>query len=325
MAEASAKSKAAVGADSEPDSLKKQPLEEPGEKKENAPETIDYPVPKREDFPSKNAYKKALKDRYKTLTKIHRKAEKKKEEQAAKKEKKRKRLEEYSKLSSDEKQARVKKKLEGIDKRKEDKTLEKKRLNAVFASGESNLVIDLDFHELMTVGERRSLGHQVMYCYSNNKKAEKPCRLCLTGLQGSAKETMDKMTGSDNWRVVREEKPYIEAFQDRKEDLVYLTADSENVIETFDPKKIYIIGGIVDRNRHKNLCQNKAEQQGIQTAQLPIQQHIKLVTSCVLTVNQVFDIYLKFRELEDWDKALRAVIPARKIKSTTKTDDAQNN
>ena len=47
----------------------------------------------------------------------------------------------------------------------------------------------------------------------------------------------------------------------RKDDLVYLTPHAEEELQQLDPDKAYIIGGIVDRNRHKNICQEKATAQ----------------------------------------------------------------
>ena len=55
--------------------------------------------------------------------------------------------------------------------------------------------------------------------------------------------------------------PYLEHFTAEgipKHMLVYLTADSDNELGELDPAAVYIIGGIVDRNRHKQLCYNKA-------------------------------------------------------------------
>lgn len=42
------------------------------------------------------------------------------------------------------------------------------------------------------------------------------------------------------------------------EELVYLTADSPDTITQLEKSKVYILGGLVDRNAHKGLCFKKA-------------------------------------------------------------------
>ena len=48
--------------------------------------------------------------------------------------------------------------------------------------------------------------------------------------------------------IFRDARHYSEAFD--KQDIVYLSADATNTVESVDPSKVYVIGGIVDRNRY---------------------------------------------------------------------------
>lgn len=75
-----------------------------------------------------------------------------------------------------------------------------------------------------------------------------------------------------------------------KSKLIYLTADSDVTLNELDPQDVYIIGGIVDRNRYVNLTLDRAKQQGIRHGRLPINDYVSLSTSAVLTVNHVFQI-----------------------------------
>ena len=97
------------------------------------------------------------------------------------------------------------------------------------------------------------------------------------------------------------------------ENIVYLTADSPNMIESLEDTKAYVIGGIVDRNRYPLLTFNKAKEQGISHGKLPIGEHLKLSTSSVLTVNQVYEIMATQFNIKDWSQTLNKVIPERKI------------
>ncbi|KAF8165668.1 guanine-1-methyltransferase-domain-containing protein [Crassisporium funariophilum] len=96
--------------------------------------------------------------------------------------------------------------------------------------------------------------------------------------------------------------------------VVYLTADSEEELTELRADETYIIGGICDHNRYKNLCLNKARESGIRTARLPIGRYLaSLPTRKVLTVNQVFEILVKWVETKDWEESLYSVIPKRKF------------
>ena len=98
-----------------------------------------------------------------------------------------------------------------------------------------------------------------------------------------------------------------------KSKLVYLTSDSENILTKLEDNKIYIIGGIVDRGKLKDVSLRRAEKNGIQTAKLPINEYLSLVSTKVLTCNHVFDILLKLKEKEgNWKDAILAVLPKKK-------------
>ncbi|KAI0722475.1 guanine-1-methyltransferase-domain-containing protein [Earliella scabrosa] len=99
-----------------------------------------------------------------------------------------------------------------------------------------------------------------------------------------------------------------------RETVVYLTADSEEELTELKEGETYIIGGIVDHNRYKNLCLDKSKEHHIRSARLPIGTYLaEMRTRKVLTVNQTFEILLKWVETRDWEQALYAVMPKRKF------------
>ncbi|VAI48939.1 unnamed protein product [Triticum turgidum subsp. durum] len=180
------------------------------------------------------------------------------------------------------------------------------------AEGGQKVVLDLEFADLMRPNEIHSLTQQIMYCYAVNGRSATPAHLWLTGCSGEMGTQVQRIPGFDKWIIEKEAKSYLEAFADCKENLVYLTADAETVLDELDMSKIYIIGGLVDRNRWKGITQKKAVDQGIQSAKLPIGSYLKMSSSQVLTVNQVFEIMQKFVETKDWKTAFFHVIPPRK-------------
>ncbi|KAH8830984.1 guanine-1-methyltransferase-domain-containing protein [Flagelloscypha sp. PMI_526] len=272
--------------------------------------------------PSKSALKKARRREHLAASKLEKRAR----EKEAKKEKKRIRSEKRAAGELDSEEERPKKKLKSLE----------------FGA---RVVIDLDFDDKMSEKEISSLGSQLTYTYSANRNAGFPFQVLNTSLKGKILARLEfvgdasykRWSNTEWWSESYEElwnvqPPEGEASTSNlmsrskasKESIVYLTADSEVELETLSPEETYILGGIVDRNRYKvvpvaNLCFDKATEQGIRTARLPIGKYMEnLPTRKVLTVNQVFEIMIHWVETRDWEKALYAVMPKRKFEEVGK-------
>jgi tRNA (guanine9-N1)-methyltransferase len=177
------------------------------------------------------------------------------------------------------------------------------------------IIIDCDWKDnySMTDKELLSLTQQVMYSYACNKSALKPVRLWIVGASEAQKNLIRNLPGSESWYMA------VTSFTlDRLVDLcpcpVYLSADSRKILDisSVTQSSTLVIGGIVDRNRHKNATLNKAEGLEIDTAQLPIGHYLPLKSSKVLTVNHVVQLLLEGIGHHDWERALNSVIPNRK-------------
>lgn len=172
------------------------------------------------------------------------------------------------------------------------------------------LVVDMSFDDLMVDKDRRRCISQLGYCYSANKKAEQPTQFHIVGFGGPSRTIYDTNGTYLNWDVGLHRERLEEVVS--KEDIVYLTAESDNVLTELDDSKAYVIGGLVDHNAHKGICFKRAQEAGWATARLPIDEFVKMQSRRVLTVNHVFEIMVLYWATRDWEKAFFTVIPQRK-------------
>lgn len=192
------------------------------------------------------------------------------------------------------------------------------------SSNRFRIVIDLDFDEFMTDSELSKSVQQVGRIYAANRHSPSPCQLYVTSLTGRVRDKFMKTnTGCENWDINLSQLSYEELIRESdgetaKTKLIYLSGDSDNVLPEVDEilkeeSKVFVIGGLVDHNRHKNLCQTRAEQRGVYTARLPIKEHIKLNQRHILSTVTVFEILLRISgQKQSWKEALAGSIPKRK-------------
>ena len=189
----------------------------------------------------------------------------------------------------------------------------RKRLKGTTMAGSSckqRVAVDMSFDDLMIEKHLAQCIKQISRCYSANRRVTDPMQLYVTNFKGKCLELMSRQNGYSNWDIHFESENYLDVFS--KEDIVYLTSESDNVITTLDVTKVYVIGGLVDHNVHKGLCYKLALEKGLHHAKLPIDDFIEMKTRKVLTVDQVFKILLGVSQGKAWKDSFLEAIPPRK-------------
>eukprot|EP01032_Pedospumella_encystans_P021276 gene21276-24145_t len=190
-----------------------------------------------------------------------------------------------------------------------------------------SVILDCAWEDKHNESTMKSLTQQIMFCYGINRRHECPAAMYMTGVGPLVTANLNKSNFSHWQGVTITREDYIvhphfslepqpaqnsDGSANTVKQLVYLTSDAEETLETLDPRCAYIIGGIVDRNRHKFATFNKANSQNVRVAKLPIKENFALAATHILTVNHVYNILLNYAKYQDWVQAIKEVMPSRK-------------
>ncbi|EFW14038.1 tRNA m(1)G methyltransferase domain-containing protein [Coccidioides posadasii str. Silveira] len=220
------------------------------------------------------------------------------------------------------------------------------------------LLLDCDFDDLMLDKERKSLASQITRSYSDNSRSKYRAHLVVSSFNKMLKERFDTVLAKqyERWKgVTLTEDDFVLAAEsaqarmkqprggrlagmfsrkaeigksklEEEGEIVYLTSDSPDTLTELKPYSTYIIGGLVDKNRHKGICYKRATEKGFKTAKLPIGDYMEMSSRSVLATNHVVEIMIRWLELGDWGQAFDRVIPKRKggTLKTSSTSEEKN-
>ncbi|XP_043265142.1 tRNA methyltransferase 10 homolog A isoform X1 [Colletes gigas] len=188
------------------------------------------------------------------------------------------------------------------------------------------VTIDMSFDDLMIDKDIAKLTKQILRCYTLNRRANAPMQFSLTGFNGKSRSHMQKHNGYEHWDVKFHTESYLDIY--RKEKIIYLTSESEDVIDHLEHDCVYVIGGLVDHNSHKGHCHKIAVEAGVRHGRLPLDKFLQMKARKVLTVDHVFEILLRVSEGRTWQDAFLQVLPERKnaqpIASSEENNDTAN-
>ncbi|KAJ8255683.1 hypothetical protein COCON_G00195470 [Conger conger] len=177
-----------------------------------------------------------------------------------------------------------------------------------------SLVFDMSYEAVMNQRELSNTISQLQECLTWNKRSLEPFHIHFCNLQpnsGYKRELTSRYGDSwDNLLITATEQRHVDMFPHKQ--LVYLTADSPNVLRSFDHNKVYIVGALVDKADQSSVSLTNAKRLKLDTARFPLDHFLQWDSGAKnLTLDQVMRILLTLRDTGKWEQALEFV-PKRK-------------
>lgn len=176
------------------------------------------------------------------------------------------------------------------------------------------LVFDMAYDKYMKPTELQNAVSQLLESEGCNRRNVDPFHIhfCNLKVDGTYHRELVKRYGEkwDKLLLTATEKSPVDLFP--KDSIIYLTADSPNVMTTFKHDKIYIIGSFVDKNIQTGTSLAKAKRLNLATERLPLDKYLHWdVGNKNLTLDQMMRILLCLKNTGNWEEALKFV-PRRK-------------
>ncbi|XP_069493344.1 tRNA methyltransferase 10 homolog C isoform X1 [Ambystoma mexicanum] len=176
------------------------------------------------------------------------------------------------------------------------------------------LVFDMSYSNYMSQRELDNTVSQLMESEGCNRRSSDPFHIHFCNLENYGpyhKAFLKRYQDAwDKLFLTATEKSYIDVFP--ANELIYLTADSPNVMKTFEHDKVYIVGSLVDKCQQTGLSLANAKRLKLATLRLPLEKYLQWeVGAKNLTLDQMTRILLTLKDTGDWKHALEFV-PKRK-------------
>lgn len=187
------------------------------------------------------------------------------------------------------------------------------RHKKIVAAEGPTLIMDMSWGGMMTEHNQKKVVQQIQTAYSFDKKADASLPFIFTSVDLTWEQLFHRVNAKQwNKNIVRFEKKSLTDIDIPLEEMIYLTADTDNVCTSIDPSKYYIIGCILDHNSKKGVTHDFAVQHNIRMERLPIPEYITMEGRHVLTINHVAEIMIRVANGIDWGDAFIQTIPSRK-------------
>ncbi|CAE7849129.1 TRMT10B [Symbiodinium microadriaticum] len=175
-----------------------------------------------------------------------------------------------------------------------------------------HICIDLALSDENSARENNSLAIQIRNAYGVIRKSEIPVALHLASLApgGCIAEVIAKQN-CDAWHIHRHAEDVEDAFA--PSELVFLSPDADEPLDAVVPGKVYVIGGVVDKNIKRKITLGKAQEHDIPAYRLPVREIFPSCRNTVLNVDSVVQALCVFAAHRDWQVALRGCVPLRKL------------